>query len=262
MSKQIFQKFDVEFRKKVFVPTPETDNEAVNKAYVDSLAPIDLENKAEIDGSNTTGGIWKIDELFSTAIGSYSAVYSLDSAVVNITNNDVLGTSPGVILMKGGSPIAIEENINPDWDGYIYRAGIPKPGYPGNQQNGNYLIESKHRFRLHTITAPDSTSGTLGLLTVQPFNAIEHNYFRVVISSVDSLDITIEEPYYDEITGFNIERNAIGQKCTVAVSGDLTGVRFTSVAGADFTSYWNNGVFEFYWTGTDWMFGGYSPIEP
>lgn len=40
MSKQIFQKFDVEFRKKVIVPTPEGDDEAVNKAYADNLVSV------------------------------------------------------------------------------------------------------------------------------------------------------------------------------------------------------------------------------
>src|SRR5690606_38025926 len=40
MSKEIFQKFDVEFRKKVIVPTPEEEDEAVNKAYADSLVSV------------------------------------------------------------------------------------------------------------------------------------------------------------------------------------------------------------------------------
>lgn len=262
MSKQIFQKFDVEFRKKVFVPTPETDNEAVNKAYVDSLAPIDLENKAEIDGSNTTGGSWNIDNLINDNIGLYVETYSFDNGMIGIPQTNALGSADGILLMRDGAPIAIAENNKPDWDGYIYRSGTPKPGYPSDQQNGNYIIESKHRFRLHTITAPDSTSGNVGSLQINPLNGIEHNYFRVTISSVDSLDIHIKAPDTDEIVNNTIYRNAIGQKCTVAVSGSLNLVKFNNVSGANFTSEWNKGVFEFYWTGTDWMFGGYSPIEP
>ena len=254
MSKQIFQKFDVEFRKKVIVPTPDGDDEAVNLRQ--------LNNKANTDGSNTTGGGWKIDALTNNDVGLYLSTDQFDNVMIGIPPTDALGSTSGMLLMRNGSPIVIYENDSPDWDGYIYRAGTPLSGYPANQQTGNYLIESKHRFRLHTVTAPDSTSGNVGSLQINPFNGIEHNYFRVTISSVDSLDITIDEPYYDEITGFNIERNAIGQKCTVAVSGGMKEVKFTNVSGVDFSSHWNKGVFTFYWTGTDWTFGGYSPIEP
>src|SRR5690606_19507356 len=54
MSKQIFQKFDVEFRKKVIVPTPEGDDEAVNKAYADSLVSGD--NSFRIPSSDIISG--------------------------------------------------------------------------------------------------------------------------------------------------------------------------------------------------------------
>lgn len=221
-----------------------------------------IANKANTDGSNTTGGEWKIDGLENDAVGTYISSDIFSNETIGIIPTDALGSAYGILLMKHGAPLFIAENANPDWDGYIYRAGTPKPGYPGNQQNGNYLIESKHRFRLHKISAPDSTSAGVGYLTVQPFNAIEHSYHRVTISGVEILEIDMKAPDFDEITGFIIARNAIGQKCTVAVSGGMAGVRFTSVSGADFTSEWNKGVFDFYWTGTSWIFGGYSPIEP
>ena len=52
MSKQIFQKFDVEFRKKVIVPTPEGDDEAVNLGQ--------LNDKDSIKDSNETTGVGNI----------------------------------------------------------------------------------------------------------------------------------------------------------------------------------------------------------
>jgi hypothetical protein len=222
----------------------------------------ELDNKANTDGTNTIGGDWTIDSLTNNDVGSYVTTDVFTNATIGIPSTDALGSTIGMLLMKDGKPIVIAENSDTNWDGYIYRYGTPLSGYPSNQQNGNYLIESKHRFRLYEITAPDSTSGGDGLLTVQPFNGIEHSFYRVTISSVNLLEIDIKPPTFDEITGFAIARNAIGQKCTVAVSGSMTGVKFTSVSGADFTNNWNKGVFTFYWTGTDWMFGGYSPIEP
>lgn len=240
------------------VPNGTLNGHTVNLGQLNNA----IANKANTDGSNTTGGTWNIDALANNDVGNYVSNRVFSNATIGIPSTNALGSATGVLLMGHGSPIAIAENENTDWDGYLYRAGTPKPGYPGNQQKGNYLIESKHRFRLHTITAPDSTSGDVGFLQINPFNAIEHNYFRVTISSVKFLNITIKEPYNDEITDSAINRNAIGQKCTVAVSGGLTGVKFTNVAGMILTSYWNKGVFEFYWTGTGWIFGGYSPIEP
>lgn len=54
MAKEIFQKFDVEFRKKVIVPTPDGDDEAVNKAYADSLASV---SSSMIRGEDVISGM-------------------------------------------------------------------------------------------------------------------------------------------------------------------------------------------------------------
>lgn len=221
----------------------------------------ELDNKANTDGSNTTGGEWTIENLKNDAVGLYVETYSFDNGMIGIPPTDALGSADGTLLMRDGAPLAIAENINPDWDGYIYRAGTPNSGYPAEVQAGNYLIESKHRFRVHKHDTLDDLVGDVGKVILNPYNAIEHQYFDVnIFETMDSLELDIQSLQLDEITGFAIGRNTYGQRVSVNVSTNAPNVMFTNVQGVSFPNGGNPGVYKFVWDGL-WLFDGYSPNE-
>lgn len=247
---------DYKFSKPILVPDAINNEEAVNLGQLND----ELDGKANTDGSNTTGGTWTIDRMDSTIIGVYLGVYTLSNSNINIPTTDALGLADGVLLMRGGSPIVIAENENPDWDGYIYRAGEPLAGYPDHAKTGNYLIESKHRFRIHKHENLDALDSGVGQVILNPYSAIEHQYFDVNISeAITVLELYIQAPERDELTGHEIRRNFYGQRISVNVNTNVN-VVFTNVQGVSFPNGGQNGIYKYVWDGV-WLFDGYSPNE-
>lgn len=244
------------FTSSPIVPNGTLNSHAVNLGQLNDK----LDDKASTNGSNTTGGVWKIDELTSNQVGDYVSIPMLSDSTIGIPSTDALGTTAGVTLMTEGAPLAIYENTNPDWDGYIYRAGEPLAGYPDHAKTGNYLIESKHRFRVHKHDTLDDLSGGVGTVILNPYSAIEHQYFDVNISeAITGLELVIQAPVRDELTGHLIRRNFYGQRISVNVRTNAK-VMFTNIQGVSFPNDGKPGIYKFVWDGL-WLFDGYSPNE-
>lgn len=259
MAKQIFQKFDVEFRKKVTVPTPETDDEAVNKAYVDdAISGADSPNKANTDGSNTIGGTWQIEKAQNAQVGDV-----FDSRMISVVNdlgisaNSVISDSLGLVF--GGTstnPSVINEN---GYDNFIYKVG-EATNYPSHVKKGNYIVESKNRYRSAFIDTLSDTDGTIGKVIIEPFNGIEHQYYEVEITdTLTELEILLEQPINDEISGNQILRNAHGQKVTLFIKEEPAPILFIDTFLNTTPTMNTRGIYTFYYDAESekWDFGGY-----
>ena len=219
--------------------------------------PADISNKANTDGSNTTGGDWIIDTIGSDIIGSYLHTGYFDNDSIHIPFSDALVDWKGVELGAENVPVMIAEDKT---NNYIYRTGLPANGYPDHAKTGNYLIESKHRFRLYNHENLDALNNGIGKVILTPYNAIEHQYFDVnIFGEMEVLELDIQSPERDELTGHLIRRNDHGQRISVCVRTNAK-VMFTNIEGVQFPSGGQPGIYKYVWNGV-WLFDGYSPNE-
>lgn len=219
--------------------------------------PADISNKANTDGSNTTGGTWNIEELENGFLDTYLYTGYFDNDSIHIPFSDALVDWKGVELGAENVPVMIAEDKT---NNYIYRTGLPSNGYPDHAKTGNYLIESKHRFRVHKHENLDALNNGVGKVILSPYNAIEHQYFDVnIFGEMEVLELDIQSPQWDELTGHEIRRNPYGQRISVCVSTNAK-VMFTSVQGVQFPNGGLPGVYKYVWDGV-WLFDGYSPNE-